>query len=273
MKVEQLLIEGNKYIKQNETKQLLASVLGYNTLELLNHLDEEVTSDKENKYREYIEKLLHHKPLQYIVGNVDFYGYEFDINEEVLIPRFETEELVYNVINFIKKNLKGDLKVIDLGCGSGVIGITLYKEVPRLEVTCLDISEEALKITKKNAKKLGANIRVQKGDMLDNINEKFDVIVSNPPYIATNEEIEDIVKNNEPHLALYAGNDGLDCYRKIFDKVNSVIKENFLIALEIGHRQKNDIIKLINDKMENVKIETFKDMSSRDRIIFVYRNK
>ncbi|MGN1000444.1 MAG: peptide chain release factor N(5)-glutamine methyltransferase [Bacilli bacterium] len=272
MKVEQLLIEGKKFIKQNEANQLLATVLGYNTLELLNHFDEEVTPDNEKKYKKYIEELLDNKPLQYIIGNVNFYGYEFDINEKVLIPRFETEELVFNVINFIKKNLKGHLKVIDLGCGSGVIGITLSKEIPELEVTCLDISEEALEVTKENAKKLGANIRIQKGDMLDNINEKFDVIVSNPPYIATNEEIESLVKDNEPHIALYAGDDGLDYYRKIFDKVGSVIKDNFLIALEIGCTQKNDIIKIINDKMKNVKIETLKDMSSKDRIIFVYRN-
>lgn len=158
-------------------------------------------------------------PVQYIVGDVDFYKYNFIVNQNVLIPRFETEELVDNTIRYIKANFSGEVKIIDVGCGSGAIGITLAKELENAKVTCLDISDAALDVTRENAKRLNVSINVLKGDMLDYVNDKYDVVISNPPYIATDEEIEDIVKNNEPHLALYSGEDGMDSYRQIFSKI------------------------------------------------------
>ena len=134
----------------------------------------------------------------------------------------------------------------------------------------LNISEEALIVAIKNAEKLDAEINFVKGDMLDNVFEKYDVIVSNPPYIAEDEQIEDIVKNNEPHLALYAGVDGLDCYRKIFKEAKRVLNNKFLIALEIGCAQKDAITNLAKETFDNVEVQCFKDMSLTDRIIFVY---
>lgn len=270
MTVEELIIYGKKYLHSNEAKMLLANILGYDTLELINHLDEIISTENVDKYKKSIEAVKNNKPLQYVLGNVNFFGYEFDINENVLIPRFETEELVDRVIKFLNLNFTDAKDIIDLGCGSGVIGITLKKKCPNLNVTCLDISEEALMVARGNSKKLDADITFIKGDMLDNVCKKYDVIVSNPPYIALDEEIEDIVKNNEPHLALYAGIDGLDCYRKIFNEAKKVLNNKFLIALEIGFTQKEAITKLALEALGDVKVECFKDLSLKDRIIFVY---
>lgn len=209
-------------------------------------------------------------PVQYIVGDVDFYKYNFIVNQNVLIPRFETEELVYNTIEYIKNNFSGDVKIIDVGCGSGVIGITLAKEFPNARVTCLDISSDALNITRENAKRLNVNdINIIKGNMLDDVRDKYDVVISNPPYIAINEEIDDIVKNNEPHLALYSGQDGMDSYRQIFSKIKNVINEKYLIALEIGCTQKNAITDIIKKVLPDSNINCLKDLSGRDRMIFV----
>ena len=270
MTIEELIILGKKHLHSNEAKMLLASILKYDTLELLNHLDEIISTEIADKYKTCIEAVENNIPLQYVIGNVNFFGYEFDVNKDVLIPRFETEELVDRIIKFINNKFSSAEKVIDLGCGSGAIGITLKKKIPNLDITCLDISDQALVVAQKNANKLDVEITFVKGDMLSNIDEKYDVIVSNPPYIAENEEIEDIVKDNEPHLALYAGVDGLDCYRKIFKDAKKVLNDKFLIALEIGCTQKEAIIKLANETFENVYIECFKDMSLKDRIIFIY---
>lgn len=208
-------------------------------------------------------------PVQYIVGDVDFYKYNFIVNQNVLIPRFETEELVDNTIKYIKANFSGEVKIIDVGCGSGAIGITLAKELENAKVTCLDISDAALIVTRENARRLNASINVLKGDMLDYVNDKYDVVISNPPYIATDEEIEDIVKNNEPHLALYSGEDGMDSYRQIFSKIKNVINDKYLIALEIGCTQKEVVTAIIKKSLPDAVVTCIKDLSGRDRMIFV----
>lgn len=208
-------------------------------------------------------------PVQYIVGDVDFYKYNFIVNQNVLIPRFETEELVDNTIRYIKANFSGEVKIIDVGCGSGAIGITLAKELENAKVTCLDISDAALDVTRENAKRLNVSINVLKGDMLDYVNDKYDVVISNPPYIATDEEIEDIVKNNEPHLALYSGEDGMDSYRQIFSKIKNVINDKYLIALEIGCTQKETVTNIIKKSLPDAVVTCVKDLSGRDRMIFV----
>ena len=136
----------------------------------------------------------------------------------------------------------------------------------------IDISEEALKVTHKNCEKLSSKANIIHNDFLDNIEKKYDIIISNPPYIKTNEEIEDIVKENEPEIALYAGDDGLDCYKKILKDIKKNMKEKCLIAFEIGYDQKNDIINLANKYLDNIKIECKKDLSGKDRMIFIFKN-
>lgn len=271
MSVEDLIVYGKKYLHSSEVNILLANVLEYDTLELFNHLDEIVSESKIELYKKMIDARLTNYPIQYIIGNVNFYGYEFLVKPGVLIPRFDTEQLVYYVSNYIKDNLSDSFDLVDIGCGSGIIGITLSKIFPKANVTCIDISDDAIKLTKENAIKLNSNVIVKKGDLLNNINDKFDVIVSNPPYIAYDDnEIEDIVKNNEPHLALYADNNGLEFYDKILMQSINNIKNKFLIAFEIGYKQSDDIISLINKYYNDVNIEVLKDLSGKDRVILIY---
>ena len=136
----------------------------------------------------------------------------------------------------------------------------------------IDISKKALEVTNKNCGKLNSKANIIESDMFSNVEKKYDVIISNPPYIKTNEEIEEIVKENEPSIALYAGEDGLDCYRKILKDIKKHMKEKCLIAFEIGYKQKDDIINLIRKNIPGVKIEAKKDLSGKDRMIFIFKN-
>ena len=272
MTVEELIIYGKRFIHSTHAKMILSDLLQLNPLELLNYLDKTVEEELITLYKQKIELLKHNKPIQYVIGNVNFYGNKFLVNENVLIPRFETEELVENTINLIEEIFfKKDLKVIDLGTGSGCIGITLKKKIPQLDVTLLDISSKALEVAKENAKNLEVNVTLIENDMLENINDKYDIIISNPPYIKDDEQIQDIVKSNEPHLALYAGTDGLDCYKKIFKEASAHLNKIFLIALEIGETQKDDIIALAKNNFPQAIIIAKKDMQNRDRMIFIYQ--
>lgn len=271
MTVEELIIYGKKIVHSTHAKMLLADLLGINSLELLNYLDKQVEEDIVNIYYEKLDSLKENKPIQYVIGNVNFYGNKFLVNENVLIPRFETEELIENTLNYIEEIFpKKNLKVIDLGCGTGCIGITLKKKINSLDVTLLDISPKALKVAEQNAKNLGVDITLIENDMLENINEKYDIIISNPPYIKEDEEIQDIVKNNEPHLALYAGKDGLDCYKKILKEAPNHLNKTFLIAFEIGETQTEDITNLAKQYFPQATIISKKDMQNRDRMIFIY---
>lgn len=211
-------------------------------------------------------------PIQYEEGLAPFYGYEFIVNENVLIPRFETEELVEKTIDYIKKQFRSKkVKILDLCTGSGCIGITLKKQFPNSVVTISDISKEALKIAKNNAAKLGADIESIESDLLKNINDTFDVIISNPPYIKTAEEIEPIVKNNEPHIALYAGKDGLKYYKEILNTIKKNLNDKYLIAFEIGETQAEYIRNIAkNNNFKNIIIE--KDLNKKDRFIFIVNN-
>ena len=217
-----------------------------------------------------IKRLESGEPVQYIVGNVDFYGYNFIVNKNVLIPRFETEELVNRTIKYIDTYLdKDNLDIIDLGTGSGCIAITLNKEL-KCRVDAVDISLDALEVARINNDNNNASVNFILGDMLNNINKKYDVIISNPPYISYDEEIEEIVKNNEPHLALYASNNGLYFYDKILESVKKNLKEKSLIAFEIGFTQGNDILELAKKYFPHSNVWVEKDLQEKDRFVFIY---
>ena len=270
MTVEELLVEAKSKIHSDHAKLLLADLLNKNPLELFLYLDEEVEEEKRKLFLKEVEALKNNEPLQYVLGKVNFYKNEFKVNKNVLIPRFETEELVEKTLERISKTFKKDnLKILDIGCGSGVIGITLKKHLPNSEVTLLDISKEALEVAKENAKNLNVDVKFIESDVFENIYDTYDVVISNPPYIMENEEIEDIVKNNEPHLALYAGNDGLDCYKKIFKDIKRHLNNTYLIALEIGMYQAPSIINMSNYFLGNNIIEVEKDLQGRDRMVFI----
>lgn len=219
---------------------------------------------------EAIKRLEDGEPVQYIVGNVNFYGYELDVNKNVLIPRRETEELVEEVINRSKDFINP--VIIDVGTGSGAIAISLSKEL-NSHIYASDISDEALEVAKKNSNDNNAKITFYNGDMLKPYienNIKVDIIVSNPPYIKENEEIQSIVYNNEPHLALYAKNDGLEFYESILKDANKVLNNKFLIAFEIGETQSEDVKALALKYLKDVKVEIKKDLSLKTRMVFVY---
>ena len=164
------------------------------------------------------------------------------------------------------------MDIIDLGCGSGVIGLTLEQKVSTNSVDLIDISEKALEVTKVNKENLNSKANLIQSDMFENITKKYDVIISNPPYIKTTEEIEDIVLNNEPHLALFAGVDGLDCYKKIINNLPNHMKDKCLVAFEIGMTQAGDITSLAKEVLGNIKVEVKKDLSGKDRMLFIFKN-
>ena len=228
--------------------------------------------DAEN-LSEGIKKLENGIPVQYIVGNVDFYDLNFIVNENVLIPRFETEELVSKLINYIS-NFFGytNIKLLDIGTGSGCIALTLKSKLLNSDVDACDISEAALELAKKNAKKNNLIVNFLLSDLFQNITDKYDVIVSNPPYIAYDEEIMEIVKNNEPHIALYADNNGLYFYEQILANAKNYLNEKNIIAFEIGEHQGESIKQIAYKYFKDAKILVEKDLQMRDRFIFIFNN-
>ncbi len=273
MTVEELIVYGKSKTSSDHAKMLLSSYLEVNPLELLTILDKEVDSDIEKLYKSSLEALKENKPIQYVIGNVNFYGLKFIVNKNVLIPRFETEELVEQVVEYARGLNKDKIKILDLGCGSGAIGLTLKSILKDSEVTLVDISKEALEVARLNANNLNLDVTFIESDWLLDVGlDKYDIVVSNPPYIKTDEEIEEIVKNNEPSLALYGGIDGLDCYRKILANIKPYLNDKFLIAFEIGESQKEKIYDIVNKYLYDVEITCKKDLYGRNRMIFV-RNK
>ena len=271
MTIDDLIVYGKSKVNSDLAKMILADLLDINSLELLMRLDEVIDQDIIDIYKHRVDEIRKGRPVQYIIGNVNFYGNIFKVNEKVLIPRFETEQLVEQTIIKIKEIFGTDnIKLIDLGTGSGVIGLTIKKKLPNVDVTLLDISKDALDVAKENADSLNLSVKYIENDMLDNLYNKYDVIVSNPPYIKTDEEIEEIVYNNEPHIALYGGEDGLDFYKRILAKAKDNLNSKYLIAFEIGDTQKDDLFELAKQYLGDINIECVKDYSNRDRIILIY---
>ncbi|OGC15563.1 protein-(glutamine-N5) methyltransferase, release factor-specific [candidate division WOR-1 bacterium RIFOXYC2_FULL_37_10] len=195
---------------------------------------------------------------------------DFIVDKSVLIPRPETEELVSLVVNRLRDSKRQSLNVLDIGTGSGCIAVTLAKYIPQAKVWATDISEEALEIAKKNAKKHGIldRIKLIKGDLFADIKEKFDIIISNPPYIPTDdiENLEPNVKGFEPREALDGGKDGLDIVRKIIEEASIYLKPDGILMLELEYRQSKKVEKLIKNKGYK-NIEIIKDFAGLNRII------
>ena len=229
----------------------------------------ELTEEDEQKYFQLINKhIKDDTPLSHLVGFEYFYDRKFKVTSDVLSPRMETEELVYKVIDYIRKNNITNIKILDLCTGSGIIGITLKKELEEFDVKILasDISSRALTVAKENASSLEADISFVESDLFSNIQDKFDIIVSNPPYIAHDDKktIKENVLNYDPHLALFADEEGMYFYRNIIEKSRSYLNEKGIMFFEIGYDQKEKIITLgENNKFETV---VYKDINGRDRI-------
>ena len=225
----------------------------------------------EDNLEEALERLKNGEPVQYIVGDTNFYGNIIKVNKDVLIPRPETEELVEKTSEYIKKYLDERIDILDIGTGSGCIPITLKKLFPEANLTGVDISEKALKIAEENKIINNVSITFLQSDIFSNVKGKYDVIISNPPYIREDEEIMDIVKNNEPHLALYAKDNGLYFYKEILKKANKYLKEKFIISFEIGEEQGVDITKLAKEYFPNAEVLLEQDLRHFDRFVFIIK--
>lgn len=256
-----------------KVKMLLSNLLEKNKEYLLIYDTEEISKEIEKAFFDGVNKLKLGEPIQYIIGKQEFYGMEFFVNRSVLIPQPDTEILILETMDIIKNNYtKENLKILDLCTGSGAIAIAIKKDVDKNcrkqnEVWASDISSKALKVAKINSQKNNAEIKFIESDLFNNINEKFDLIVSNPPYIETKviEELP-IEVQNEPKLALDGGEDGLDFYRKIAYSGRNFLNEKGTILVEIGYNQKDAVIKIFEEN--NYKeIYAKKDFGGNDRII------
>ena len=214
-----------------------------------------------------IKRLENGEAVQYIVGNVDFYDYNFEITHDTLMPRFETEELVDKLIKYVKSKFNDKVSILDIGTGTGCIAITLANEL-NSDVTGVDISSKALEVANKN-NRYDNKVRFIQSDIYSNVDGKYDIIVSNPPYIRHDEEIMDIVKNNEPSIALYADEEGLYFYRKIIEDASKYVNDKHIIAFEIGQEQGNDIVNMAKKNFPNDIVKLEKDMQGLDRFIFI----
>ncbi|MDT8336835.1 MAG: peptide chain release factor N(5)-glutamine methyltransferase [Candidatus Izemoplasmatales bacterium] len=216
----------------------------------------------------YLEKNI---PVQQIIGYVYFYGYKFLVRNTALIPRFETEELVANVLINYDEYFNGKpVDVVDIGTGSGCLAISLAKEEKNMSLTATDISLEALELAKENARNLDAAVEFLQGDMLEPLlNKKFDIIVSNPPYIPNSEEVDPLIYENEPHIALFGGEDGLDFYRTILKDAHKIIKDKAFIAFEHGYDKQEELQAIAKTYFPNAKVFTLKDMQNKDRMTFI----
>ena len=272
-----LQVASNKAIEFDKEESaavlLLEHVTNLKMNQLFMKIHEEVESDVLEKFNEVFNRYLTlNEPIQYLVGHSCFYGYEFEVNPSVLIPRFETEELVENILYRYDKHFKGKkVDVADVATGSGCIAISLDLEEKNMNVVATDISFEALDVAKINNKKLGANVKFYQGDMLEPFKgRKFDIFVSNPPYIPETEEVMSLVKDNEPNIALFGGSDGMKFYRIILSGVKDLLKDKAMICFEHAYDKKNEMIELANQYFPNAKVEVIKDLEGKDRMTFIY---
>ena len=239
-----------------------------------NSFSEQLSQENEEKYFSLIEKHIKEDvPLSHLVGFEYFYDRKYKVTKDVLSPRMETEELIYKVIEYVKASNKNKFKILDLCTGSGIIAITLKKELDQVSVDVIasDISEEAIEVAKENAQSHNATIKFIKSDIFNHINDRFDIIVSNPPYIDRKDEVtmKDNVLKYDPHLALFAEEEGMYFYRKIIEQAKDYLNENGVMFFEIGYDQKDKIIKLAD--MNGYSAEVYKDINGRDRMAFLVR--
>ena len=255
MTIKEAITKGMIMLKSNniESPKLKARLLLQYVLDkprqyIIVYDNKEITKKQQWEYFINIEKITKGIPLQHITHRQEFMKMDFFVDENTLIPRPDTEILVEEVIKISKRMIKP--KILDLCTGSGIIAISLKKNVPNAEVTGIDISEKALEVANKNAQKLNADVKFIKSDLFENIERnKFDIIVSNPPYIKK-EEIKklSLEVQKEPEIALDGGYDGLDFYRRILEDAINFLKTGSYLCFEIGYNQKDDVIKMVTYK-------------------------
>ena len=276
MKLAQLFSDfEEELIRQGEEAESLSFV--YRNLKNLSFTDfvfalqqevTEVTKEEELFIEEIYQQLAAHTPAQYIIGHAEFFGMQLKVDERVLIPRPETEELVDLILT---ENPEKNLKVLDIGTGSGAIALALAKNRPDWSVTAADISQDALDLSLENANAQNLNLSFIKSDCFSEISAKYDIIVSNPPYIsrADEEEVGLNVLHSEPHLALFADEDGLAIYRRIAESSKDYLNDGGKIYLEIGYKQGQRVPALFTENFPEKRVRTLKDQFGQDRMVVI----
>lgn len=261
-----------KLIAQGEEAESLSFV--YRSLKNLSFTDfvfalqQEISEEERQFVEDIYRKLANHIPAQYIIGLAEFFGMQLKVDERVLIPRPETEELVELIL---AENPKENLKVLDIGTGSGAIALALAKNRPDWTITASDISQDALDLAMENAKNQGLTLSFIKSDCFSEISSKYDIIVSNPPYISRVDEAEVglNVLHSEPHLALFADEDGLAIYRRIAEESKDFLNDGGKIYLEIGYKQGKSVPALFMENLPEKRVRTLKDQFGQDRMVVV----
>ena len=261
-----------KLIVQGEEAESLSFV--YRSLKNLSFTDfvfalqQEVTEEEKQFVEEIYKKLAEHVPAQYIIGHAEFFGMQLKVDERVLIPRPETEELVDLILT---ENPEKNLKVLDIGTGSGAIALALAKNRPVWSVAAADISQDALDLSLENANAQNLNLSFIKSDCFSEISSKYDIIVSNPPYISREdqEEVGLNVLHSEPHLALFADEDGLAIYRRIAEDSKDYLNDGGKIYLEIGYKQGQSVPALFMENLPEKRVRTLKDQFGQDRMVVI----
>ena len=271
MKIFDLLQTAKKVLKEEniderEARLLLSYALGIKSDDLVKY--DEIDDDTNNKFQQILVKRKNHVPYSYIVGHQEFMKLDFVVNENVLIPRADTEVLVEETISICQEFKKEPISILDMCTGSGCIAISLAKYVNGAKVTASDISDNALEVAKTNAINNNVYVDFIKSDLFEDIHDTFDIIVSNPPYIKKEviDTLEKEVKDNEPLIALDGGEDGLDFYRIISNKAKEYLKANGYLIFEIGYDQEKEVIELL-DKDGYNNIKCIKDYSGNSRVI------
>ena len=226
----------------------------------------EVSQEEREQLKAIQKQLLAHKPAQYIIGSSDFHGLNLKVDERVLIPRPETEELVELILS---ENLEKPLSVLDIGTGSGAIALALANSRPDWKITASDLSSDALSLAAENAQSCGLNLTFVQSDCLEAIRGSFDIVVSNPPYIseADKDEVGLNVLTSEPHMALFAEEDGYAIYRKIAEQAGAYLTEKGKIYLEIGYKQGDAVRDLLKESFPQKRIRVLKDQFGKDRMV------
>lgn len=256
----------NPYLSESVIKEYLCFVGNFDDFTtFFTHLDDEVDFDYDN---EKLQKLKEGKPIQQVTGYQYFCGHKILVDENVLIPRQETETLVEVLSKKIKDMFKDEnISLLDLCCGSGAIGLSLSNT--KVDLTLSDISEDALKVAERNANSFSWNkLRLVKGDLFENVEGKFDVIVCNPPYIENESNIDEQVYRYEPHLALLA-KPGYIFYERILKVVDEYLKQRFILAFEIEEDMEEKLTELINEFLPNFSFSFIKDICNKTRFVII----
>ena len=263
----------DKDIPEQYAKYVMNELMDKQGKNLYLLMNEELDEESLRLFNAIVAQLLEDVPLAYAMGVQYFYGYPIHVNEHVLIPRYETEELVLKVIMEIDEHFKDKaIQVIDVGTGSGAIACVLKAECPQIKMAASDISSAALNEARRNARDLNVDVDFYEGDMLTPFierNFKVDVIVCNPPYIPQAEVLERCVKDFEPHVALFGGEDGLLFYRSALSKAHVILNPKFFLAFEIGWDQGLALSKLAKEYFPDAVVDIVKDMQGKDRMLFI----